>query len=69
MPVGVGASRPLLEQPVDARHVHGSDGMADLGMPAPTSQPDARIAVDLLRDTVLAAADAASRSPSSPSPR
>lgn len=57
VPVGVGASRPLLEPPVDARHVHGSDGMADLGMPAPTLEPDARIAIDLLRDTVLAAAD------------
>ena len=29
--------------------------MADLGLPAPTMMPDARIAVDLLRDTVDAA--------------
>jgi pyrimidine-specific ribonucleoside hydrolase len=52
VPVGVGATRPLLEEPVDARHVHGSDGMADLGMPAPTLRPDPRPAIDLLRDTI-----------------
>ena len=52
VPVGVGAARPLLEEPVDARHVHGADGMADLGMPAPTLAPDPRPAIDLLRDTI-----------------
>lgn len=50
VPVGVGAHRPLLERPVDARHVHGADGMADLGLPAPDLAPDARIAVQVLRD-------------------
>ena len=58
VPVGVGASRPLLEEPVDARHVHGEDGMADLGMPSPTLRPDDRPAVDLLRDTLDAGAAA-----------
>jgi len=58
VPVGVGATRPLLEEPVDARHVHGSDGMADLGMPSPTLRPDDRPAVDLLRDTLDAGAAA-----------
>lgn len=58
VPVGVGAARPLLEDPVDARHVHGSDGMADLGLPEPTLRPDPRTALDLLRDTIDAAADA-----------
>jgi pyrimidine-specific ribonucleoside hydrolase len=52
VPVGVGAERPLLEEPVDARHVHGSDGMADLGYPQPRLTADDRVAVDLLRDTV-----------------
>ena len=52
VPVGIGARRPLLEEPVDARHVHGDDGMADLGMPAPTLRPDPRPAIDLLRDTI-----------------
>jgi pyrimidine-specific ribonucleoside hydrolase len=60
VPVGVGAGRPLLEEPTDARHVHGSDGMADLGYPAPGLVPDQRVAVDLLRDTIDAAADAGS---------
>jgi pyrimidine-specific ribonucleoside hydrolase len=58
VPVGVGAARPILEEPVDARHVHGADGMADLGMPAPTTTPDPRPAIDLLRDTIDAQADA-----------
>ena len=39
----------LLEHPVDARHVHGDDGMGDLGWPAQT-RPDSRHAVELLRD-------------------
>ncbi|NHA68406.1 nucleoside hydrolase [Phycicoccus sp. CMS6Z-2] len=58
VPVGVGAARPLLEEPVDARHVHGSDGMADLGLPAPLLEPDGRTAVEVLRDTVATTADA-----------
>ncbi|MGG5259426.1 nucleoside hydrolase [Phycicoccus avicenniae] len=56
VPVGVGATRPLLEDPVDARHVHGSDGMADLGLPPPALEPDPRIAVELLRETVESSA-------------
>jgi pyrimidine-specific ribonucleoside hydrolase len=56
VPVGIGASRPLVEDPIDARHVHGADGMADLGMPHPTMAADDRNALDLLRTTVDAAA-------------
>ena len=33
VPVARGAERPLLETPLHARHVHGEDGMADLGWP------------------------------------
>jgi pyrimidine-specific ribonucleoside hydrolase len=55
VPVAAGAARPLLEQPVDARHVHGADGMGDLGMPAPSLALDPRHAVTLLRDTADAA--------------
>lgn len=55
VPVGVGVARPLLEAPIDARHVHGSDGMADLAMPLPTLHVDARSAVDLLRDVIRTA--------------
>lgn len=56
VPVGAGASHPLLERPVYARHVHGNDGMADLGWPAPLGTVDPRHAVDLLRETIDAAA-------------
>jgi pyrimidine-specific ribonucleoside hydrolase len=57
--VAAGADRPLLEHPADARHVHGADGMGDLGLPASTLAPDPRHAVELLRDVVTAQADAA----------
>ncbi len=50
VPVARGAGRPLLEKPVDARHVHGDDGMGDLGWPPAQAQPDPRHAVELLRD-------------------
>lgn len=56
VPVARGASRPLLEEPVDARHVHGQDGMGDLDWPRSTRRPDSRHAVELLRDVLLDAA-------------
>ncbi|MDR6862519.1 nucleoside hydrolase [Phycicoccus sp. 3266] len=56
VPVAAGAALPLLEDPVDARHVHGRDGMGDLGWPRSTREPDPRHAVELLRDVLLAAA-------------
>ena len=58
VPVAAGSARPLLESPVDARHVHGADGMADLGLPAPSRTADARHAVELLHSVVTGAADA-----------
>ena len=58
VPVGVGACRPLLEDPLDARHVHGADGMGDLGLPPPRLEPDDRTALEVLRDTIDAAAAA-----------
>lgn len=57
VPVAAGAGRPLLARAGDARHVHGRDGMGDLGLPAPSLTPDPRQSVELLRDTVSAAAD------------
>ena len=56
VPVARGAARPLLEAPVDARHVHGDDGMADLGWPRSTRTIDPQHAVELLRDVLLEAA-------------
>ena len=57
VPVAAGAPRPLLEEPVDARHVHGADGMGDLRLTPPTMGLDPRSAVALLRDLIDAHAD------------
>jgi len=56
VPVARGAERPLLDPARPARHVHGEDGMGDLGWPPATSAADPRHAVELLRDVLLAAA-------------
>ena len=56
VPVAAGAARPLLEETVDARHVHGEDGMGDLDWPRSKREPDPRHAVELLRDVLLEAA-------------
>ena len=56
VPVARGAARPLLEPARDARHVHGDDGMADLGWPTPDRPSDGRHAVELLRDLLSRAA-------------
>jgi pyrimidine-specific ribonucleoside hydrolase len=56
VPVARGAERPLLEPGRPARHVHGEDGMGDLGLPAPERGADPRHAVVLLRDVLLGAA-------------
>ncbi len=54
IPVARGADRPLLEPARDARHVHGDDGMADLGLPGSARRPVAEHAVELLRRTIVA---------------
>ena len=56
VPVAAGAGRPLLEDPVDARHVHGQDGMGDLGRPWSIRRPDQRHAIELMRDVLRDAA-------------
>lgn len=53
--VARGASRPLLEPHRDARSVHGSDGMADIGLPDSARTPVPRHAVELMREQILAA--------------
>ncbi|MEU9337825.1 nucleoside hydrolase [Streptomyces sp. NPDC048290] len=53
IPVARGAARPLIEEPRSARHVHGEDGMGDLGLPAPTRTPSELDAVALLRREIL----------------
>ncbi|MFJ7151019.1 nucleoside hydrolase [Streptomyces sp. NPDC100445] len=54
VPVARGAERPLIEPARSARHVHGTDGMGDLGLPAPTRAPAAVDAVTLLHREILA---------------
>jgi len=50
VPVACGTARPLLEPVSHVRHVHGDDGMADLGWPSPDPYLDRWHAVELLRD-------------------
>ncbi|MFI9760620.1 nucleoside hydrolase [Streptomyces sp. NPDC051963] len=54
IPVARGAERPLIEAVRTARHVHGEDGMADLGLPAPSRTAVDMDAVTLLRREILA---------------
>jgi pyrimidine-specific ribonucleoside hydrolase len=56
VPVARGADRPLLEPRGDARHVHGDDGMADLGWRSSPRHIDRRHAVELLHDLLSQAA-------------
>ncbi|MFL4905718.1 nucleoside hydrolase [Streptomyces sp. MMS24-I2-30] len=53
IPVARGAERPLIEPARSARHVHGQDGMGDLGLPAPARGPVDVDAVTLLRREIL----------------
>ncbi|NEY34701.1 nucleoside hydrolase [Streptomyces sp. PRKS01-65] len=55
VPVARGAERPLIEAVRTARHVHGRDGMGDLGLPAPARTAADVDAVTLLRREILAA--------------
>ncbi|MCG5217905.1 nucleoside hydrolase [Streptosporangium soli] len=48
VPVHPGCERPMLRSPSHAQHVHGEDGMGDLGLPAPRSSPGTRHAVEVL---------------------
>ena len=53
IPVAAGAHRPLLEAPQHAAAIHGSDGLADLGLPPSQRLPQPIHAVELLRRTLL----------------
>jgi pyrimidine-specific ribonucleoside hydrolase len=52
IPVSIGATRPLIEEPFYAEHIHGKDGMGDLGLPESNRKVDHRNATELLRDLV-----------------
>ncbi|MFJ5954454.1 nucleoside hydrolase [Paenarthrobacter sp. NPDC092416] len=66
VPVAAGAARPLLGEPHDAGHVHGSDGLADLGWPPSTRAPAAIHAVELLRREILASPEPVTLVPLAP---
>jgi pyrimidine-specific ribonucleoside hydrolase len=50
IPVARGCDRPLVVPLEGGRSVHGADGMADLGLPAPLRPPAEAHAVDVLGD-------------------
>ncbi|GAB3488851.1 nucleoside hydrolase [Flexivirga lutea] len=64
--VGRGAERPLIERAVHARHVHGDDGMGDLGWARSTRDPDPRHAVELLRDVLTGSPEPVTLVPTAP---
>jgi pyrimidine-specific ribonucleoside hydrolase len=53
VPVAKGAATPLLAPWRDAHHVHGSDGMADTGLPPSTRRCSDTHAVEVLRSQIL----------------
>ena len=53
VPVGRGASRPLIAAPRDAAHVHGHNGLAGLDLAVPEGGSDIH-AVELMRREILA---------------
>ena len=59
IPVHVGAASGLVQPLIDARHVHGEDGLGGAPRPEKTGSPASHDAVGFLRDTFR---DAASRS-------
>lgn len=66
IPVSAGATRPLIEEPKYAEHVHGKDGLADLGTPNSKREVDPRNAVELLRDLVESSEDPVTLIPLAP---
>ena len=55
IPVAAGAVRPLIEPAGRASTFHGTDGLADVGLPASDRRPEPIHAVDFLRDRLLSA--------------
>ncbi|MEU1478408.1 nucleoside hydrolase [Streptomyces sp. NPDC001668] len=66
IPVARGAERPLIEPVRTAQHVHGLDGMGDLGLPAPTRVAVDVDAVTLLRREILASPTPVTLVPTAP---
>jgi len=53
VPVHVGADRPLMRPLQTAQHVHGIDGMGDIGLPLKGRNPDSFKGVQALIDAIL----------------
>ncbi|TCC36251.1 nucleoside hydrolase [Kribbella speibonae] len=53
IPVARGAERPLLAASRDASHVHGHDGLGDLGLPTSVRPPIEAHAVEVMRQQLL----------------
>jgi len=53
VPVHVGADRPLMRSLQTAQHVHGVDGMGDIGLPLRGRTPDSYKGVQALIDAIL----------------
>ncbi|MBM3649366.1 MAG: nucleoside hydrolase [Alphaproteobacteria bacterium] len=56
VPVHAGADRPLVGELIDARHVHGEDGLGGAPRPPHSDQPAGSDAVEFLVATLLQAA-------------
>lgn len=56
VPVHAGATRPLVREPVEADHFHGESGLGDLAVFEPDAPLAATHAVDVIIETVMAAA-------------
>ncbi|MFM1757803.1 MAG: hypothetical protein RL193_380 [Actinomycetota bacterium] len=66
IPVAMGATRPLVEEPLYAEHIHGKDGMGDLGLRESNRKMDPRSAIDLIRDLVEASTEPVTLVPVAP---
>jgi purine nucleosidase/non-specific riboncleoside hydrolase len=61
IPVHAGAGRPLVGEAIDARHVHGEDGLGGAPRPARTAELAGSDAVGFLVSTLMAAAASGER--------
>lgn len=61
IPVHMGAEKAIAQPPIDARHVHGEDGLGGAPRPARTAEPAGRDAIGYLRETLGTAASAGER--------
>jgi pyrimidine-specific ribonucleoside hydrolase len=55
LPVARGMGRPLLERQLNAKGVHGDDGLGNVGLPESPRRPVPEHAVEFLRQTLAAA--------------